>query len=429
MRNLTDFLLFIVLAIWVAACQQSTLIGEDLIDEDNTQVQEIDTLRVETSSLLLDSIYTTNASRLLAGAFADPYLGNVSAQCFFNLDSVDVFSIEDDDNLLFDSLSLSLQHDYEYPAPDHVQNLAVYTLKQKLDDEVFYFNHSAGPETLQKVGLVTFNTRTTRNKRFNIRLSNDLGRALFEVAKKQDELDIDNVIQGMSIRQEGELAGQSVMGFPTDSIYLQVHYHDRKTDEKGSVSLKLKPALRYNRLLGDRGQTALRNLTQRGTAIASRQTNAESYIQAGVGICTKLDFPTLRSIRQNRKISVNLAYLDIQPIKSSYQGSDLAPLENLYVYSPTHKNTLKQTFWSGSEINPVNIQRTVNTLTGNSTYRIYLTDYISNILNQDADEYDGILLYTSASSTGINELGRVVLGSGQHPREAAKLHVIFTVIK
>ncbi len=141
MRNLTDFLLFIVLAIWVAACQQSTLIGEDLIDEDNTQVQEIDTLRVETSSLLLDSIYTTNASRLLAGAFADPYLGNVSAQCFFNLDSVDVFSIEDDDNLLFDSLSLSLQHDYEYPAPDHVQNLAVYTLKQKLDDEVFYFNH------------------------------------------------------------------------------------------------------------------------------------------------------------------------------------------------------------------------------------------------------------------------------------------------
>jgi len=68
-------MLFLLLAIVAAACQQSTVLGEDLIDEDNTQVQDIDTLKVLTSTLLLDSIYTTNASRLLAGGFDDPLFG------------------------------------------------------------------------------------------------------------------------------------------------------------------------------------------------------------------------------------------------------------------------------------------------------------------------------------------------------------------
>jgi hypothetical protein len=71
----------------------------------------------------------------------------------------------------------------------------------------------------------------------------------------------------------------------------------------------------------------------------------------------------------------------------------------------------------------------VDPLTGNSKYRIYLTDYINDIINQDSDDYDGILLYTEASSTGISELGRLVLGDQHHPQNANRLHVIFTVIK
>ena len=429
MRNLTDLLLFTFLAIYLAACQQSTIIGEDLIDEDNTQVQEIDSLKVESSSLLLDSIYTTDGTRLLAGAYHDPYLGDIQAQSFFNADTVDLFSIDNDNNLRFDSLRLSLRHDYEYPARDHIQRLAVYTLEAALDDETFYFNDSPAPGTFEKIGSASFNTRTTRSKRFNIPLPEALGQLLFKVAKGQDDLLLENVLKGLALMQEGTPEGQSIMGFPSDSVQIRLYYHNQKTDEAGTVKLSLKPGRRFNRMTSDRSNTAISELTQQGIPLPSAQSNHETYIQAGVGICTKLDFPTLRSIRQNRNISVNLAYLDIQPLKTSYQGSDLSPLENIYVYSPTHKNTLAAPYWSLSDINPVSVRRTVDPLTGNSNFRIYLTDYIHDILHQDGDDYDGIMLYAPAFSTGVNEVGRLVLPSQNLSREAIKLHVIFTVIK
>ncbi|WP_421795937.1 DUF4270 family protein [Haliscomenobacter sp.] len=429
MRNLTDLLLFFVMAIWLAACQHGTIIGEDLIDEDNTQVQEIDSLSVESASLLLDSMYTTDGTRLLVGSYPDPYLGNISAQCFFNADTFDIFSLDDDDNFRFDSLSLSLRQDYEYPATDHLQRLTVYTLESTLDDETFYFNDSPAPGTLNKIATASFNTRTTRSKRFNIRLPDVLGQTLLKVAKGQDDLLLENVLKGLALVHEGDNEGQSVMGFPSDSVQIRLYYHDQKTDAAGEVKLRLKPGRRFNRITSDRGNTVISKLTQQGVPLSSSQSGHQTFIQAGVGICTKLDFPTLRSIRQNRNISVNLAYLDIQPLKTSYQGSDFSPLENIYVYSPTHKNTLAETYWSSRDYNPVSVRRTIDPLTGNSNFRIYLTDYVHDILHQDGDDYDGIMLYAPVFSTGLNELGRLVLPSQRLSRDAIKLHVIFTVIK
>lgn len=429
MRNLTDLLLFSLFLMLLAACQKSTLVGDDLIDEDTTQVQEVDTLSVETSSILLDSVYTADGARLLAGAYQDPYLGDINAECFFNVDTLGVFSIEDDDNLRFDSLSLSLYQDYAYPATHHLQRLAVYALNEALDDETLYFNDSEPIGVNRKLGSGTFNTRTTQNKRFNIRLPDDLGQTLFQLAKNQLDQELEDILKGLKLVQEGGTEGQSVMGFATDSVKVRLYYQDRRTGEAGTVELSLRPGRRFNRIYGERSATAISELTQVGVPVSSRLSKGESYIQAGVGICTKIDFPTLRSLRQNRTISINLAYLDIQPLKSSYQGSDLDLIDRLYVYAPTHKNTLKETYWSNSDANPVNITRTVNPLTGNSNYRIYLTDYIHNISNQDGDDYEGIMLYTPAYSTGINEVGRVVFSNQQGSRDAIKLHVIFTVIK
>lgn len=429
MRNLTDLLLFFVMAIWLAACQHSTLVGDDLIDEDNTQIQEIDTLGVETGSVLLDSVYTSDGTRLLAGAYQDPYLGEISAACFFNLDTIGNFSIEDDDNLRFDSLSLSLRQDYAYPATNHLQRLAVYALDEALDEETFYFNDAEPIGVSRKLASAYFNTRITQSKRFNVRLPDDLGQSLFRLAKDQVDIEIEEVLKGLKLVQDGSSEGQSVMGFATDSMEVRLYYQDRRTGEAGTIELGLKPGRRFNRISGDRSATSIRKLTQVGIPVSSRLSNGESYIQAGVGICTKIDFPTLRSIRQNRTISINLAYLDIQPLKNSYQGSDLDLPNNLHVYAPTHKNTLKETYWYNRDFNPVNITRTVNPLTGNTNYRIYLTDYIHDIINQDTDDYEGILLYTPAYSTGINEVVRMVLPSQQRSRDAIKLHVIFTVIK
>jgi hypothetical protein len=413
------------------ACDKSTTLGGDLLQEDLTQIQVIDSLKIETSTLLLDSLYSGNGPRLLTGSFDDPYLGKISAQCFFNLDSIESFSIEDDKDLLYDSLTLSLRYDYQYPETDHIQKLVVNTLAEKLNEDVdkYYFNYSPGIKTLAKIGEAAFIIRKTQYNRVYVRLSDELGKALFDVAKNQDQLNISDVLKGLNFTQGDNSIGQSVLGFPIDSVEMRVYYHLRETKEEGSVKLRLKPAFRFNQIISDRIQTPLKNLNKRGQFFSSSLTNQVTYIQSGIGICTGITFPSLRNISLGRKIAINVAYLDIQPIKNSFQGSDFYPLDQLSVYVPTHKNTLARAFWSGNTQNPVNVNRSVDPLTGNSRYRIYLTDYINKIVNQDAEDYDGILLFANAANKGLEELGRVVLGSQRHPSQACKLHVIFTIIK
>ncbi len=429
MNNLYTFFIALLLLACTSACQDSTLVGENLINDDNTQVQEIDTLKVRSSSVLLDSLFTVNGSRMLCGAYEDPALGLVSANCFFNIDTFNTFVINDDESLVYDSLVFISRQDYEYPAFDHLQSLQVLTLSESLDDEIFYFNSTKGPQTLQKIASFTYSTRLAKSRDVRARLDDGLGRRLFAKAKNRDEFDLDDVIKGFCIKQEGSTNGQAIIGFETGKTFIKVYYHDRKSGEEGSVDLRLKPDLRFNQIQSDRSKSNLKGLVKKGTPLPAANSNKETYIQSGVGICTMLDFPTLRSVRQNRLISVNLAYLDIDLPKSNYQFSEYTPLDRVQVYVPTHKNTLKLPYWFDNDNNPITAVRTTNILTGNSMFRIYLTEYFNNIMKQNSDDYEGIMLYSPASSTGNNELSRLILPSQQSGQESLRLHVIFTVIK
>jgi hypothetical protein len=428
-KRLYPFFGVVFFLAFISACQDSTLVGENLINEDNTQVQSIDTMKVRSSSVLLDSLFTVNGSRMLCGAYEDPALGMVSSNCFFNLDTFNTFVINDEDNLIYDSLVLIMTQDYEYPAFDHLQKLQMLTLAESLDDEIFYFNSTQGPQTLDKVASFTYSTRLARTRDVRARMDDGLGRRLFAQAKNRDEFKLEDIVKGFCIKQEGSANGQAIIGFQTDKTFIKLYYHDRKSGEEGSVDLRLKPDLRFNQIQSDRSKSKLKDLVKKGIPLPSSSSNKETYVQSGVGISTMLDFPTLRSIRQNRLISVNLAYLDIDLPKSNYQFSEYTPLERIQVYVPTHKNTLALPYWFNNDNNPVTVIRTTNILTGNSMFRIYLTQYLSDIMNQDDDEYKGIMLYSPASSAGNNELTRLVLPTQQSERESLKLKVIFTVIK
>jgi Domain of unknown function (DUF4270) len=428
-RTTIFYLLPALGALLLSACQDSLELGVNLVDEDRTQVQVVDTLRVESSSLLIDSMYTGNGPRMLVGEYEDPYFGKVSSQTYFDVDTLGNFKIDDDDNLRYDSLVIYLRQDYEYPQNVREARFSVYTLAESLDDETIFFNDSPALKTAEKIGDIAFTLRFSRNKKIGYRLDDALGRSLFNLAKQKEGLELENVLKGLSFVPTAGQGNTGIIGFATDDLQVRLFYHDRTTEAEGAILLRLRPTQRFNRIQSDRKGLPLEGLQQVSKPLAARLSKEQTYIQAGVGIGTLIEFPTLRSIRQNRLISVQAAYLDIQPLKESFQGSDFSPLENIQVYVPSHKNTLKLPYWFGSDLNPTTARREVDPLTGNSSYRIYLTDYVSNITRQDVEEYDGIILYAPASTVGINELGRLVLPSQRRSRASVKLHVVFSVIQ
>jgi hypothetical protein len=90
-RTTIFYLLPALGALLLSACQDSLELGVNLVDEDRTQVQVVDTLRVESSSLLIDSMYTGNGPRMLVGEYEDPYFGKVSSQTYFDVDTLGNF--------------------------------------------------------------------------------------------------------------------------------------------------------------------------------------------------------------------------------------------------------------------------------------------------------------------------------------------------
>lgn len=104
-------------------------IGEDFLDVD-THVIVTDTVSVLASTIQLDSVSTTNASRLLIGALQDAEFGNLKAQTYFNLlaSSYDI-----DNDATYDSIGVILYYDrYYYGDTTKIQTFKVHANNRKL---------------------------------------------------------------------------------------------------------------------------------------------------------------------------------------------------------------------------------------------------------------------------------------------------------
>jgi len=428
---------------------------------DNFTALFSDTSSVRLSTVATDSFMTGSASRILVGRYTDPFFGKMHAAGFIQ-PGFPQNGINIPERAVYDSLVLSLRYDgYYYGDTTIAMNVSVHALQEDMLTKSAYYNDDSTPYDPAPIGTVRF--RPTPRPRastqsdaqaaagrtyLKIKLSNTLGKNIFDKGKASqitNSAEWINLLKGLVLMPSSTDNG-SVTGFQTGSTALRLYYHIPAEVEgisKDSVSFDL--AALYNQTIGDRRQTVLNKLpTTHRVSLPSSQSGNMSFVQAGTGIMTRIDLPSVRQLRYIDYTFANKANLVIEPLRNSTSNFFTAPAV-LYVYLCDRNNDYVTSNGVPIPLTGLSNQQIVGQLVtdlinNRQYYTIDLSKYVSDVIRSESDIAYGLLLRTSDFATGqltfpdlntefSKSFNRLVIGDQVNPNGFVKLQVYYTTVR
>jgi hypothetical protein len=411
-------------------------IGVGLPDANtDTGAYLIDTLTVRASTVLRDSVPSSNSGYLFVGQYTDPLLGKLTARSAFRLALPSGYA--PDPTAVFDSISLILKPDaYRYGDTTKTQALVeVHRLRSpvsatqysftsprltKMDyDSVNLLNGSANGGSLAPVGRARPSIRTLR-----LPLSRTFGQTLLtmgQAGRLSTQDDLDAYLPGLVITPAttDEAAIIRLSATAADAG-VNLYYHlptDPTTVITSSFSL-VEGGRHYFQVRANRNAAAITNLPRTSLqAVSSALTGERTVIEGALGLQTRLEFPYLTDLRQ---FGNNLTITNAQ-ITASVPTNTLTP----YAPTPPPLNI----YYTDANNHPVGIHQEgvryntgISTSTGieQGTYNWSVTTYCQAVLKNTIPN-NGLLL----SSATPDVPTRVILGGPRNVQNKLALRVYF----
>jgi hypothetical protein len=415
------------------ACEKESDIGYDLHNTDEQfKTYFTDTTTVLTSTVLVDSIPTSGTNYLMAGRYVDDRLGKITGKSFFQLGLTDN-TISLGDAPIFDSLVFMLDYAYSYGDTTQTQQLSVYQLTKKLDETQTYYNSDQVAYESTPLATQAFRASPGKRKPLRIRLPDALGQAL--VMKAVNSTIATNTyfqeyIKGLAL-VPGESDNAAVLGFraTSDSTVVKLYYH-RNESERVNLTYDFKVSTgtqRFHQLKADRSGTLLSSLQRIYQSVDSKETADEAYVEAGIGLRTRIDFPYLSTFNGLGHIAINSADLVIRPVAKSFGGNTLPPSSlSLYIaYANNRVGSLLSTVYTDLTGTASYVADEVNVL---YYYKFPLTSYINTEIRNNVRSKEGLFVAVPETIDPVT-VQRLILGSNQHPSQPLKLELVYTLVK
>ncbi|MFD1469351.1 DUF4270 family protein [Hymenobacter caeli] len=437
-RPRTGLLGLLAAALLLAACSKTTSnLNDDLPTPAivNRLAFYTDTVTVRTSTVLLDSVNSSSNSYLLVGRYVDPQLGTVLARSYAE-QTLDA-PLVPDATQVYDSLVLVLTPTagafnamtgagaYSYGDTTRVQQVEVHQLTNALRIDKPYYTKDDVPYGSTVLGQRSY--RATRTaKTIRVKLSNALGNTLWAAGQAgliTDQDQFHNYLHGL-VLTPGAANDAAVLRLTAAPALMLYHHAANDPATPLAYSFTTGSANpRFFHLEADRSRTALAALKTPGQVLSSTATGNRSFVEAGLGICTKLQFPYLRSFSQyGTTLVLNSALLQVS-VPTSTENA-LLPLPTLTPQLVDRANHPSTTVAANSAA-----ARAVNTRTNleQYTYTVDLLTYVQGILaNTISYDNDGILLNPGLSAASPGTINRAVLGSMASPDAQLQLRVYYT---
>lgn len=403
---------------------------------DNFMVIFTDTAAIQTSTVFVDSI-STLGERMLVGRYSDRYLGKVHAESY--LQTVYNGGFQPDTRAVFDSVVVSLKYQYHYGDTTQLQTINVHQLTENISQkDKSHFNVNKSAYNSKPIGSRSFRSRPKRGERLSIRLSDELGNSIMEIGKSKNLLtdaDWQKMFRGFAF-VPGANDNGPVLGFVRDSTFMIVYYHLNNADGKDEASYQIPAStIAYNYINSDRTGTKLPVKPLSSDRISSTQTDNASFIQSGVGLLTRIDFPYMRHFKQytNGRVRINRAMLRVTPVRDE-TIKILTPPTSLSLFMCNLKNQPTGVVYNGAAGATSNyLQDTFNNkydyLLDVTQYITELTDPLENsntMIRSDVDNGGGLLLRITNEYN--NSLERIVIGDQRHGKYSMKLEIYYTYV-
>lgn len=431
--------------VFSSSCTDPGLLNADQnFSKSGLQTIFVDTFSVITSTVLIDSIPTANTSNILLGSYKDDFLGTINSSTYFQIGYFSNFL--PDATSIYDSIGLILHYNkYSYGDTTKLLTLNFHeltqTIKQRfvppyvsrdkisaLDPVSSIYNTSSTPFNSTPITSATLDYHPHRDSIY-VRFPGALGKKWFDIARadtsshfKDVVFFINNYFRGIHIETPVG-TDASIAGFNVSKAKLKIYYRRLNGDAlvNTSFTFPLVNAFnQFNKISADRSTTVVPLLKDYVQA-PSTQTGNISFVQSGIGIYTKIEFPTLKSVLKNKTNVILDAVLEVQLVQNS-NSSFTAPPAALSLYGTDESNILLGGISSGS-----------GTITGgiiydkeynlSNRYLFSLTNYINGQIKTDAPIIPPIALISNRISTEVN---RLVIGNRFHPTNKIKLKIYYS---
>lgn len=455
LRNKFNYLLCCLGAVLaLSSCDDPNDLGLELV-EDNVSGKFVDTLTVNVSTVLLDSIYTSGTGSLLVGQYTTPNAGALSASTFFQLGVGSTSTIAGDAK--YDSLKLimPLSGGY-YGDTTNTVTLNIFELSTDLklrelptvypvERPVSYFFRSTALYNKSKTGIkpdaltsYTFAPRPVSKDTLRIPMPNTLGQMWFDMRVAGDEQlketsTFTPFFKGLNITAT---AGKSVLNFAPTGTLVRLYYSEPSTSGGARVKKTLdfpltNSNLQYNKFSSDFTGSSLDGIKQ-SKELAASTTNEVSVAQAGAGLMIKLDIPHLDKLKQQLKPEfINKAVLIVEPSRS---------IATTYPYPVPTSVTLYETGSNGvryspipfdydTQGNPITSSFIKNSETAtDGRYEFSITEHLIRRLRDERITNQPFYLAPSPSAFNTTA-SRLVVGAQNKNIKNVRLKVYYTTIQ
>jgi hypothetical protein len=411
-------ILLFVLALICFSCgfesdMESLSIGGDFINTRST-ISVVDSFTVSLSTVKIDSLTTSGNSIIWAGSYTDKEFGFISSTGYYEVGIPETANVEANDS--FDSLLLVMNYKKAYYGDTSLlQSLQVYRLTGEIkgDENGNFWNHSSVPYNPVPIGKVTFKPKPSSNSKVKVRLSDQIGRDFLALMLEKDESvstfeKFREYFKGLAIGPG--IPSNSILSFSCDSTMNLELYTHRKGLERESVLQKFpvgSTKTSFNNFTADRTGTPIASIAKQLIRIPSSQSNYKTYVQSGIGLLTRIDFPTMQQLMEtDRKYVLLKAELIMVPEPGTYKQ---VPLPSQLVLYHTDKSNRVVSEIVGDQNATLPGDLVIDKIYNESTsYTFDITDFITTEISDSYfDTSHGLLIGETSSSIGAS-LDRVV---------------------
>ena len=377
------------------------LAGEAFTDS-NLRVVLLDTLTVETSTIKFDSIVTSESTRILVGKYTDPVFGTVSTSSYMGM-TPSAYSI--DSEAEYDSIALYLKLDTYYYHDTTLTNTIrvrrlTKTLKPEEDD--YIYNTAQAEYADDDLAVFSYLPRPMESDTLEIRLSDDLGSDLFSKFQEKEITTSDqfkDYFKGLALLP-GEDDNASVIGFQksSDATYMRLYYSTAGENERVqeyldiNMDLTSSPVPFFNQIIAENAITPLQTLVDKEMELKSEDVGNVSYIQSGIGIATKIQFPHIKTIYDIRGQGTILdAVLKIKPSQGAFDDN-LILRDTISVYVADRNNDLTAQLVIGAVTPVQGILNRENEEFNDIYYEFSIGSYMEDLLASDRETDESLIL-------------------------------------
>lgn len=413
-------LLLAILGAWIISCEETSLIGDDLLDTDSFDVSYIDSLTLNFYTSRLDSIYTSTNGRVLVGDYSDSLFGQVTSKGYFIVDPSETTMPDlSEGDFRYDSATLILIYDgYSFYDSDQRVGIKVSQLVEDLEygDDGSLYNTTTKYDDSDnlEIGSKTFKYDIEEGDQVEISLDDDLGFELFTDIQNEEEpsttyIEFQQKYHGFQLSATSDQS--PFYGFYSDSIVLRVYYTDLNTVpvQQSYVNYTTGSSRPYFSQISNANAILNEELETLEDKVPSSDLNMASLVTGGTGYCTRLEIPHIRSILlEDEDYIISYADLQIKPAVSSIDYSN-TPLPSILSASlvDNANNTLLETSFYFSLVEDQEFGR-------DSYYHMDASDLIDFLLIPYVNTSDYALLISVEDSESGSSVSRVPLGDGNY---------------